>query len=45
LLKKILGSDATTVLKAESPELSKQAEEQQGLRLDVAPQLASTSSA
>lgn len=43
LLKRILGSDGTTVLKAESLELAKQAEEQQGLRLDLAPQLASTS--
>ena len=39
LLKKILGSENADVLKAESPELSKRAEEEQGLRLDIAPQL------
>lgn len=45
LLKKLLGSDTITVLKAESPELSRRAEEEQGLRLDTAPQLAPVASA
>jgi hypothetical protein len=44
LLKRILGSNAPIVLKAESPQLTKQAQEQQGLRLDIAPQLVSTGS-